>query len=366
MYSQILHSRSHSSALDLARIQQASALFGHPERQFRSIHVGGTNGKGSVCYKIAKNLQMMGAKVGLYTSPHISSIRERIRINDELVKEEFLERHVPLMPSDLSFFEMMTLLAFIYFAKQKIDIAVIEVGLGGRLDATNIIRPDLTVITSIDYDHQVLLGATLPEIAYEKAGIIKKGVPVVLGPSAAKFIESAHVATAGGSYDEENTAIARKALELLKVQIFDEALHVRPPCRLETIKGVILDVAHNPAGLIKLFEVLPVKPYVAVVGMSADKDIAAALHIIEKNVAEVHFVKAATERAAEPSLLQALWPAGKPAFVHSSIEGGLNAALQRGPVLVTGSFYIMAPVRRLLGIDEPTDEQIIQESFLQT
>lgn len=366
MYSQILHSRSHSSALDLARIQQASALFGHPERQFRSIHVGGTNGKGSVCQKMAKNLQMTGAKVGLYTSPHISSIRERIRINDELVDEEFLERHVPLMPSDLSFFEMMTLLAFIYFAKQKVDIAIIEVGLGGRLDATNIIRPELAVITSIDYDHQALLGATLPEIAREKAGIIKKRVPVVLGPSAAKFIESEHVVEAGGSYDEENAAVARKALELLNVQIFEEALKVRPPCRLETIKGVILDVAHNPAGLTKLFDALPVKPYTAVVGMSADKDIAASLHIIEKNVAEVHFVKAATERAAEPSLLQALWPAGKPAFVHSSVEEGLLSAMKKGHVLVTGSFYIMAPVRRFLGIDEEVDEQVIQESFIKT
>ena len=159
---------------------------GHPHQQFKTIHIAGTNGKGSCSHTIAAVLQSAGYRVGLFTSPHLVDFRERIRINGEMMPEEYVVRFVgehrsffePLQPS---FFELTTAMAFRYFADQKVDVAVIEVGMGGRLDCTNIITPDLCVITNIGFDHMQYLGDTLPKIAKEKAGIIKKEVPVVIG-----------------------------------------------------------------------------------------------------------------------------------------------------------------------------------------
>lgn len=159
---------------------------GNPERKFKSIHVAGTNGKGSVSHFLASILQEAGYKVGLYTSPHLVDFRERIRINGEMIPQQsvvdFVEANMHLFSDlHLSFFEMTVGLAFDYFARQKVDIAVIEVGMGGRLDSTNVITPLLSVITNIGLDHTQFLGNTLEKIAFEKAGIIKPGVPVVIG-----------------------------------------------------------------------------------------------------------------------------------------------------------------------------------------
>lgn len=160
--------------------------FGHPHRQFKSIHIAGTNGKGSCSHTLAAILQSEGYKVGLFTSPHLVDFRERIRVNGECISEQYIidfvkeERRFfePLHPS---FFELTTALAFKYFAEQKVDIAIIEVGLGGRLDCTNIITPILSIITNISKDHTQFLGNTLTDIAGEKAGIIKPGIPVIIG-----------------------------------------------------------------------------------------------------------------------------------------------------------------------------------------
>ena len=172
----------------LSTTQKLDEHFNHPHRQFRSIHVAGTNGKGSCAHTIAAILQHKGLKVGLYTSPHLIDFRERIRINGQMIPEQYVIDFVenersyfePLHPS---FFELTTALAFKYFADNKVDIAVIEVGLGGRLDCTNIITPILSIITNISFDHTQFLGNTLAEIAAEKAGIIKSNVPVVIGES---------------------------------------------------------------------------------------------------------------------------------------------------------------------------------------
>ncbi len=162
------------------------AALGNPERKFKSIHVAGTNGKGSVSHFLASILQEAGYKVGLYTSPHLVDFRERIRINGEMIPQQsvvdFVEANMHLFSDlHLSFFEMTVGLAFDYFAKEKVDIAVVEVGMGGRLDSTNVITPLLSVITNIGLDHTQFLGDTLEKIACEKAGIIKEGVPVVIG-----------------------------------------------------------------------------------------------------------------------------------------------------------------------------------------
>ncbi len=171
---------------DLTNTIALCQLLGNPQHRFKSIHVAGTNGKGSVSHMLASVFQTAGYKVGLYTSPHLKDFRERIRINGEMIAEEtvisFVENHREdferIKPS---FFEMTVALAFDHFSKNEVDIAVIEVGLGGRLDSTNIITPEISVITNIGYDHQQFLGETLPEIASEKAGIIKPNVPVVIG-----------------------------------------------------------------------------------------------------------------------------------------------------------------------------------------
>ena len=160
-------------------IHLAQAI-GNPQNDFPSIHIAGTNGKGSVASKIAESLTLAGYRVGLFTSPHLFTYRERIQINGELISEEEvvegLEKLFKIAKTP-SFFEMTTLLAFDYFSKMEVDIAIVEAGLGGRLDATNIVRPILSIITSIDFDHTEILGETLDEIATEKAGIIKKDVP---------------------------------------------------------------------------------------------------------------------------------------------------------------------------------------------
>jgi dihydrofolate synthase/folylpolyglutamate synthase len=171
---------------DLTNIQLLAGMLGNPERKFKSIHIAGTNGKGSTSHMLAAILQKAGYKTGLYTSPHLHDFRERIRINGQMIPEkqvtQFTERIQPVIDQiEPSFFEITVAMAFDWFATDSVDIAVIETGLGGRLDSTNIIIPEVSVITNISYDHMDLLGDSLGKIAFEKAGIIKTGVPVVIG-----------------------------------------------------------------------------------------------------------------------------------------------------------------------------------------
>lgn len=189
MFQQLpMYQRQGNSAFkkDLTNISAFCNELRNPQNDFKSIHVGGTNGKGSTSHMLASVLQEAGYKVGLYTSPHLKNYTERIRINGVEIDQQFVidfigSHRIFLEKQGLSFFEMTVGLAFSYFSEEKVDIAIIEVGLGGRLDSTNIITPQISVITNIGYDHMQFLGETLPEIASEKAGIIKKNVPVVIG-----------------------------------------------------------------------------------------------------------------------------------------------------------------------------------------
>lgn len=189
MYSQLpMYQREGKMAFkkDLTNILAFTAHLNNPHQKFKSIHIAGTNGKGSTAHMLASILQEAGYKVGLYTSPHLKDFRERIKINGKCIRKNcvinFVKRNkVFLEKQGLSFFEMTVGLAFEHFAKKQVDIAIVEVGLGGRLDSTNILNPELSIITNIGYDHQNMLGNTLPEIASEKAGIIKKDVPLVIG-----------------------------------------------------------------------------------------------------------------------------------------------------------------------------------------
>ena len=200
MYSRLPMFQRIGSAAYKANLDNTVALcklLGNPEREFKTIHVAGTNGKGSTSHLIASILQCSGYKVGLYTSPHLKDFRERIKINGEKIPEQvvtqFIEDHiVPAVNNqlELSFFEMTVGLAFDYFAKENVDVAVIEVGLGGRLDSTNVIIPELSIITNISFDHKALLGNSIEAIAKEKAGIMKPSIPVIIGE---KQEESKHV-----------------------------------------------------------------------------------------------------------------------------------------------------------------------------
>ncbi|MES2764281.1 MAG: folylpolyglutamate synthase/dihydrofolate synthase family protein [Bacteroidota bacterium] len=313
----------------LERTLALAEIAGNPHTRFKTIHVAGTNGKGSTCSMLASILQEAGFKTGLYTSPHILRFNERIRVNGAMISDEDMVRHFLKLEPHIeeigsTFFEVTTVMAFSYFAEQNVDIAVIETGLGGRLDSTNIIAPELSVITSIDLDHMEYLGTTLPKIAFEKAGIIKKNTPVIVAENRAElrgvfekkadeedapitflkdiFVvenvvfkkdfsteiyfknvlkneDSLKITTSlAGKHQVQNALTAFAAIEVLKekVEISDVAIekgfknvkqNVGLRGRIELLKDnppLVVDVAHNPAGTRVLKETLDLCGYSAV------------------------------------------------------------------------------------------------------
>ena len=290
MFSQLpMYQRQGKTAFkkDLTNISAFCGVLKNPQNKFASIHVGGTNGKGSTSHIISSILQEAGYKVGLYTSPHLKNFTERIRINGEEVSRNFVVDFITknkhfLETQQLSFFEMTVGLAFAYFAEQNVDIAIIEVGLGGRLDSTNIIHPEVAVITNIGYDHMQFLGDTLPEIAAEKAGIIKQNTPIIIGEKQDAVVDvfeqkatqmNAEIYFASdkqydyesdllGSYQEKNMSTAIHAVKALKGYVISES-HIinglKNVVQNTNFKGrwqilqykplVICDTAHNKEGL---------------------------------------------------------------------------------------------------------------------
>ncbi|MGA8164819.1 MAG: Mur ligase family protein [Waddliaceae bacterium] len=357
---------------------------GRPQASYPCIHIAGTNGKGSVATKVAKGLESRYSHVGLFTSPHISSFRERIRINGEIIDEEDivgnLEKIFALaeeMGILATFFEFTTALAFHYFAQRQVKIAVIETGLGGRLDATNILSPLLTVITSISLDHTDVLGKTHREIAKEKAGIIKPGIPTILGPSAhcvpvPSETPCIKVCEVGEHVEVENQAIARAVLEHLDIpeKVIKKALTTRPPCRGEVLeeggKSVMMDVAHNPDALFKLFRWIDVPPHrlSVICGLSKEKDLSACLTVIGRHAGRIHLVPSPNGRCAQPEHLAGLlsqqgFPSSR-VTIHHSIKESVHHVLSHQQnneqrVLICGSFYIMSEARQALNIEEPRD-----------
>jgi dihydrofolate synthase/folylpolyglutamate synthase len=208
---------------DLSNTLKISAHLHFPEKKFKSIHVAGTNGKGSTSHMLASILQEAGYKVGLYTSPHLKDFRERIKINGQVVSKQFVKDFIKqnqsfLENNSLSFFEMTVGMAFDYFSKEKIDIAVVEVGLGGRLDSTNIITPEISVITNIGLDHTQFLGDTLSKIAFEKGGIIKPNIPVVIGETQTETkLVFLSLATKNNSEIKKATALLANPSEYNKI-----------------------------------------------------------------------------------------------------------------------------------------------------
>lgn len=375
-------------------LQTTEALdthFGHPHQSFKTIHIAGTNGKGSCSHTIAAILQSQGYKVGLYTSPHLVDFRERIRVNGECVPEQFVIDFVeenrnffePLHPS---FFELTTAMAFKYFAEQKVDYAVIEVGLGGRLDCTNIITPILSIITNISFDHTQFLGNTLALIAGEKAGIIKPGVPVVVGeylpetkPVFAEVASKQHAPILfaqdsdinydvtlelGGSYQEKNEKTIFAALSLLQsnVEISLQSIqngfaHV---CELTGLRGrweklndaplTICDTGHNLAGweyLAPQIEAVKAARKHIVFGMVDDKDVAGVLQMLPKTGVKYYWTQASTHRAIPVEKLVDLAQSfGLNGTMYHSVKEAFNAAKKQAQkedfIFVGGSSYIVA------------------------
>lgn len=334
----------------------------NPQNQYKTIHIGGTNGKGSTSHMLAAILQTAGYKTGLYTSPHLKDFRERIRIDGKMVSKNFVTSFVQQQQSlieeiEPSFFEVTVAMAFSYFAQEKVDVAIIEVGLGGRLDSTNIIHPDLSVITNISLDHTNMLGNTFAEIAFEKAGIIKQNTPVIIGERHPEtdFVfeqkakeQNAHltfaedelsVANASvksgllqlnikgkdntltqlsldltGNYQRKNAVTVLQSVRALRkigYQIEDEAVYeaLKSVKKLTGLQGrwqilaknplTICDTGHNKAGIAEVVQNIqqtPREQLHMVIGMVKDKDITAVLSLLPQN-ASYYFCQPELERA---------------------------------------------------------------------
>jgi dihydrofolate synthase / folylpolyglutamate synthase len=389
---------------------------GNPHKKFKSIHVAGTNGKGSVSHMLAAIFQTAGYKTGLYTSPHLYDFRERIKINGEMCDKDFVVDFVQRIQPAIeeiqpSFFEITVAMAFDFFAQQKVDIAIIEVGLGGRLDSTNVITPELSVITNIGWDHMNLLGNTLEEIAFEKAGIIKENIPVVIGEkkketenifrniasqkqSSIYFTEENFSVTdfrllnnlievsvadknsstvnyqldLAGIYQTKNILTVLQAVELLtEWNISRENIQtaLKNVKQLTGLHGrwevihedptIVLEVAHNKDGIQQMLQHLQKISFNKlhlVVGIVKDKDVDAVLELLPKE-ANYYFTQAHIPRALNAQIL-------KTKASELSLSGNhfddVNTALQQALInsskddliVVCGSIFLVAEVNRRL------------------
>ena len=373
--------------------------FNHPHRTYRTLHVAGTNGKGSVSSTLAAILQSCGLRVGLYTSPHLEDFRERIRVNGEMIPEQrvidFVEQErVFFQPLYPSFFELTTALAFLYFAEQKVDVAIIEVGLGGRLDCTNIITPDLSVITNISFDHQQFLGDTLAKIAAEKAGIMKSGVPVVIGETnghhdvrdlfankaaekgctirfADEEIWTEVESQLVGCYQRANMNTVQCVVDELRKDSFyapllskrnvrEGFLHI---CDFSGLRGrwqvvntnpmTICDVGHNVAGIEKVVQQLSSMSYPSIhviFGMVDDKDYQQAITLLGSLGARADFYMTqpssqralAAEVLAEEAKRQGLHVRACKPILKEAVEAARADAHPDDLLFIGGSCYLIA------------------------
>ena len=374
----------------------ACARFGDPQESFPAIHVAGTNGKGSVCTKIARAFELAGYKVGLFTSPHITCCTERMQICGQNISQRELCDILDLVYDEarvLSFFEITTLVGLLWFKKRHADVVVLEAGLGGRLDATNICHPQVCAITSISLDHTACLGETREAIAVEKAGIIKAEIPIVIGPNVprgvieerARFKNAPCVRVRGSwcDFDVENSAIARATLSVLATRwpkILDrqeEALGVRPLCRFQRVPQelvsqfqgasipVIMDVAHNPDGISHLIAKAKDHRFVFLFAVSCDKEIHAMVKIMAPVACGFVCTQADCPRVMSAEALAAIVTGlGREATAVSDPTKAVSVAIAMAQkanagLLITGTFYLMSVVKRALGYKEQEDSNLL-------
>ena len=354
----------------LDNIRKLCEIFGNPQDKIKTIHIGGTNGKGSTSNMLASVLQEAGYKIGLYNSPHLIDFTERIKVNGENCDKEFVYNFIQKLkklPEEIqpSFFEFTTIMAFDYFYQQKVDFAIIEVGLGGRLDSTNIIRPLVSAITNVQLDHQDLLGETIEEIAFEKAGIIKKNIPVISGDEKdivqeiilrkakemnAEFIDASALSSdvrsdLKGKYQKKNIRVVLALVDELRKQhleITDE--HLKSGL-LNVYKNTnfigrwfefsqdpltICDTGHNQAGLEEVFHQLNgySQHKHIVLGFVNDKKIDEVLLILPKNE-DYYFVKPSVTRGRNPETYEdLLQKSGISYKIFPNVEDGYLSARQ--------------------------------------
>ncbi len=392
----------------LERVEALLDSLGHPERRFTIVQVGGTNGKGSVSVLLASILKAAGRRVGLYTSPHLRSLRERIRVDDELIGEDELADGVDALGTviaraDATMFEALTALALDHFAREEVEVAVLEVGLGGRLDATTVGEPRAEVLSRIDYDHERYLGATLAEIAAEKAAIIRSGFAVTAAqpPEAlavvaaraqavgvplliegrdlhatvtARDLEGQRVTLAGrgwsiedarlallGRYQASNALLATATAHRLGVSetaIRAGLARARWPGRFQVLVGaptLVLDGAHNPNGARALAESLGDyfgdAPKTLIVGVSVDKDARGILAALAPAASRIILTRSASARAADPAALLGALPATRARVeTAGSAEEALDVAVAppHTPIVcVAGSLFLIGEVLAL-------------------
>jgi dihydrofolate synthase/folylpolyglutamate synthase len=415
------------SKYGIDRMTLLAARLGHPERAYPVIHVAGTNGKGSVCAMLEAVYRRAGLRVGMYTSPHLVFLGERVQVDRHPLTPAEITRYVAELqphadalaardPDDSpSFFEFMTAMAFLHFARQKVDLALIEVGLGGRLDATNVVAPALTIITSIGLDHLEFLGDTLPQIAREKAGILKPGVPVVLGrlPSEAESAIRAVAADVGakvfsvrehfgddlekyprprleGSHQRVNAATASLAVSVLEglapqfkvspADITAALAEVDWPARWQRFpfsdnRQLILDASHNAEGARTLDENLARlraetgRAPIVLVGALGEYRAEPLLAVIARHAREIILLEPAQSRATPFATLEKFIPAS----FAGSIQHGHVAELfpapgictlgaPGDPVVVTGSIYLLGEILERFAHATPAGEGILQDS----
>lgn len=377
----------------LERAEKLAALAGHPEKNLRFIHVAGTNGKGSTCAMLESIYRHAGLRVGLFTSPHLVSFRERIQINRQLIHEEDLTRIVAELAATklpgVTLFEFATVLALKHFAEQKCDLVIWETGMGGRLDATNIVTPLASVITNIGFDHMEWLGDTLAKIAFEKAGIIKPGVPVLTSETnpeplaviknvaQAKNAPLTRIQNTGsgiqnsvgllGEHQQQNAALAVATVNVLQKQIpvsncqMESGLkNVHWPGRLQLIERghqrILLDGAHNIAGAETLRAALAAnfsgqKP-VLIFGALADKKWPDICRLLAPLATKIFTVPVASSRTADARELAAASSAANPSPIVTACENlsaALNASRQEPFVVITGSLYLIGEALGQLG-----------------
>jgi dihydrofolate synthase/folylpolyglutamate synthase len=380
----------------LDKTLQLLEILGNPHHSFKAIHVAGTNGKGTTSHLLAAVLHESGYKVGLYTSPHLKSFTERIKVDRNVIPEDavvsFVEKYDAVL-KDLkpSFFEMSVVMAFDYFRSQKIDIAVVEVGLGGRFDSTNVLKPILSVITNISLDHQEFLGDTIEDIAKEKAGIIKLGVPVVIGEyhksslpvfqkvareQGAQLIEAFQVELPIELINEidanyilinKRTAYAVIVmLELLGYKISKEKLVSTFDCfmvlwelkgrwqLLGTKPDIYCDTGHNEAGvklLVSRLKMYSEKKIHVVWGMAADKDVSEILELLPQD-AQYYFCQANIPRAMDADKLHKI---GQQVGLVGVVEKSVNSAIELVKksaskddlIIIGGSTFVVAEIKDL-------------------
>lgn len=394
---------------DLGRMRRLMAALGNPQDSYPTIHIAGTKGKGSTSALCASALTASGRKTGLYTSPHLIDFCERFQIDGEYIPHGELaaltEEIMPVVASipKLTTFEITTALALLYFARQKVDAAVIEVGLGGRLDATNIITPRVAVITSLSYDHTAVLGDTLAKIAREKAGIIKPGVPVVSSPQKPEALEvlekfsqekQAPLTVVGrevkfkrqqnsldgqtfsvhhssfripllGEHQVTNAVTAYAALQqggfaLSDAEIAKGFANVRWPCRFEVARrdkpALIFDSAHNQDSFEKLTaalaEYFPGRKVILIFGASEDKNIFAMLNAMKSIISRLIVTRANHPRALEPEKIietaeQVPIPCESVSSVRKALNRALELAAETDDVIVSaGSMFVTAEVKQ--------------------